>query len=396
MKVTCTAQVPLGIIGDIDILKEAPLEMIQAGIGDILGKYTCLVDWKLAHIINDEYYCEHIVEMVESAITKCVKGAEAGDLRATQVITDIMEALVLSGIAISFAGNSRPASGAEHHLSHFWEMQYLFEGKEPILHGIKVGLGTIAILKSYETLKALALEDTALAQMRVSFNKSRWEQDIHRLFKQAAAGILALEEKVQKNDLDKLQTRFKTIQEKWLQIVNLTYQLPEVAKMEALFTKIGLPINPAEIGLSAKQLVESIIYAKEVRDRYTILQLLWDIGQLAGMADCLTTYFDKGQTTYLEKVLKEKKEKLKQIKCFILDMDGTIYLSNRLFPFTKPFLEKLQSYGKDYVFFTNNSSRNATFYQEKLARMGITIAREKLFISNQVIAKYLLDRKSVV
>ena len=54
---------------------------------------------------------------------------------------------------MSFVGNSRPASGSEHHLSHYWEMKFQAEGKKPILHGIKVGIGMIAVTKMYETLE---------------------------------------------------------------------------------------------------------------------------------------------------------------------------------------------------------------------------------------------------
>lgn len=63
-----------------------------------------------------------------------------------------MEALVLTGASMSYAGNSRPASGAEHHISHFWEMVFLFKGKEAVLHGTKVGISTVAVAKLHELL----------------------------------------------------------------------------------------------------------------------------------------------------------------------------------------------------------------------------------------------------
>lgn len=82
-------------------------------------------------------------------------------------------------------------------------------------------------------------------------------------------------------------------------------------------------------------------------------------------------------------------EILKTIKMFVLDMDGTIYLGERLFPFTPGFLAKLGETGRDYCFFTNNSSKNRRAYLEKLARMGLEVPPEKMLISNGVLLDWL-------
>ncbi|MCB6606782.1 HAD-IIA family hydrolase [Anaerostipes caccae] len=80
-----------------------------------------------------------------------------------------------------------------------------------------------------------------------------------------------------------------------------------------------------------------------------------------------------------------------KIKCFILDMDGTIYLGNELFPFTKDFLKKVEETGREYYFFTNNSSKSQQAYIEKLDKLGIPIQKEQMMISSHVIIKYLKD-----
>lgn len=82
-------------------------------------------------------------------------------------------------------------------------------------------------------------------------------------------------------------------------------------------------------------------------------------------------------------------EVIKSIKTFVLDMDGTIYLGDHLFPFTQEFLSKVRATGRDFCFFTNNSSKNRQAYLEKLARMGIEIPPEKMLISNGVILDWL-------
>ena len=83
--------------------------------------------------------------------------------------------------------------------------------------------------------------------------------------------------------------------------------------------------------------------------------------------------------------------KLSDVKMFVLDMDGTIYLGDRLFPWTQPFLERVRATGRDFCFFTNNSSKNREAYLEKLARMGIVVPPEKMLISNGVILDWLRE-----
>lgn len=385
LKTTFETHAPLGIIGDINVLRNAPLDMIRAGIGDIVGKYTCLCDWKIAHLINEEYHCMQIVGLVEKSIAKCVKGAKSGDLRDPEVIYDIMEALILTGIAMSFVGNSRPASGSEHHLSHFWEMKFLFEGKQPVLHGTKVAIGTVSVLKMYEILRQMPIDFDKIKIERRTFEIDKWKEYVNRVYNKAARGIILLEEKTLKNDLERHSHRLEKIKSKWDEIVQVMNQLPKVNEIETLLNAIGLPINPQEVGVDEESIKDSIILAKEVRERYTILQLLWDLNKIDKMASYMVKYFKEEQELFIKKVYENKRKKLEKVKCFILDMDGTIYLSNRLFEFTKPFLEQVKQSGKEYVFLTNNSSKNAKFYREKLNKMGIVIDEDKIFTSNQVI-----------
>ena len=77
---------------------------------------------------------------------------------------------------------------------------------------------------------------------------------------------------------------------------------------------------------------------------------------------------------------------------FILDMDGTIYLGNELFDFTKDFLNKVEETGREYYFFTNNSSKSQQAYIDKLGNMGIHIEPKQMMISSHVMIKYLKEK----
>ncbi|MBQ8590726.1 MAG: sn-glycerol-1-phosphate dehydrogenase, partial [Firmicutes bacterium] len=182
LKTTYDAQTPVAIIGDTDILKGAPYRMIAAGLGDLLGKYTCLCDWKIAKLINDEHYCPTLVELVENCIQGVLKDAGKAASRDPEVLGNIMEGLVLTGVAMSLYGNSRPASGCEHHMSHYWEMMFEQAGKRPVPHGTQVSVGTVLILKLVEALKATNVDFNAAREAAKAYDQAQWEADIRAAY----------------------------------------------------------------------------------------------------------------------------------------------------------------------------------------------------------------------
>ena len=297
VKTTYHAHVPVAVIGDTDILAEAPMDMIVAGLGDILGKYTCLLDWKIANLIEDEYICDFVIDLVKNAIEACVKYGPKIKDRDKTAVQAVMEALVLSGTCMSFVGNSRPASGSEHHQSHYWEMQFQMENKKPILHGIKVGVGMISSISMYQRL---VKETPNFEELKtLSFDYDAWKEKVIDCYKDAATGIIALEEKAKKNDINKRNKRLDIMKNHWDEIVALINEsLPKLEDMEKLMSSLNAPINPKQIGVSSKLVEDAIILAKEVRDRFTILQVLWDLNLLNDYAKLTVDYFENQQKAY--------------------------------------------------------------------------------------------------
>ena len=294
VKTTYQAHVPEAVLGDPAVLAAAPMEMIVAGLGDILGKYTCLVDWKMAHLIEGEYYCEKIARMIRESIEIVVEESEGIRNRDKEAVKHLVEALVLSGVAMSFIGNSRPASGSEHHLSRYWEMKFQMEGKKPVLHGIKVGVGMIAVTKMYEMLKE-EQPDFAAAAKRVP-DEEAWEKKVCDCYEDAAPGILALEKQCRKNSVENRNRRLKVMEEKWPEIRDLIEkEIPSHREMEKMMASLGEPVNPRQIGISSELVRDAVILAKEVRNRFTILQVLWDLGLLDTYAEKVAEYFRSEQ-----------------------------------------------------------------------------------------------------
>jgi len=226
VKTTYEAQTPYAIIADTTILTEAPMKMISAGIGDIVGKYTCLCDWKMAHLITGEYYCDEIEGIVRKSLETVVEHIDSAKHREQKAIKSIMEALVLSGIAMSFAGNSRPASGSEHHLSHYWEMMFLFQDKKPALHGTKVGISTIAVIKAYELLFAQKIDFDKAKKLAESYSEELWKEQMRSAYGLASDPVIKLEEEIGKNSTQNRLLRLQLMEEHWEKLKAIAGGLP--------------------------------------------------------------------------------------------------------------------------------------------------------------------------
>ena len=151
MKTTISAVAPAAIFADLDILRKAPSPLIAAGFGDMLGKATSLFDWRFGVLTADEPYCEAAELLTRDAWTAIVEHIDQIASKSEEGIRILMNALIESGLAMLLFGQSHCASGAEHHLSHYWEMDYLRRGKRQLLHGAKVGVACALVSELYRS-----------------------------------------------------------------------------------------------------------------------------------------------------------------------------------------------------------------------------------------------------
>lgn len=285
LKTSIQAQSPIAVFGDTDILKNAPYPMIAAGLGDLLGKCTCLCDWKLARLINGEHYCERLAELVEDCVTRVLRDAERAKDRDGEVIGEIMDGLVLAGTAISLYGSSRPASGCEHHISHYWEMVFEQAGKKPAPHGIQVGVGTVLILRLAEALRETEVDFRAAREAAERYDPRDWEARMQRAYGSAAPGILELERTAGKNETASRLRRIRRMEAHWPEVLALLEALPSSRTVMELLRSLEAPCLPAEIGVDEELLRRTLLCCKEVRARYTLLQLLWDLDLLEPLTE---------------------------------------------------------------------------------------------------------------
>lgn len=287
IKCSLQAQVPAAILCDTDILSQAPIRMIYAGIGDILAKYTSLFDWRLSHIVTGEYYCGSIARLVNRTLQKTVAAAHCAVNRQEDAVRTVAEGLVLSGIGMAFAESSHPASGLDHYFSHCWEMLLLERGQDYELHGLQTGVGMLLTLKVAERLKTIHpdLEHAQAAADR--FDAASWEDNLCRVFPRAAEGILKMEEKAQKNERAGRISRAKRIIAAWDEILSLVSTLPQYDELKALMLELGMPTTPQEIGLSPEDAADAFVCSRDIRDKYLLSSMIWDIGYMEEIAEWL-------------------------------------------------------------------------------------------------------------
>ena len=282
VKITTINACPAAIICDTEIMKDAPDRLLWAGLGDMLAKYSALCEWRIARMVNEEYYCEAVAELMRKSLRKIVESAPRLMERDPDVIGAITEGLVLSGIAMAFAGVSRPASGLEHYFSHMWEMFSLDRGTPTQLHGIQVGVGTHLVFGIYERLRHITPDrETALRAMR-EFDPAAWEARVRRVFGNAAETLIRSEyERWHKNDPRRHAERLERILANWEGIIRaIDEELPPAKEIDALMKLQGMPVYPSDLGESDQNAYDAFICSRDSRDKYLLSSFLWDLGLL--------------------------------------------------------------------------------------------------------------------
>ena len=279
LKISLNSKCADVIIGDLDILCNAPMKMMLSGLGDMLAKYVSICEWRISHLINGEYYCEDIAELVREALKKCVDHAEGLLNRDMDAVKAVFEGLVICGVAMKFAGVSRPASGIEHYLSHIWDMRGVEYGTPVEYHGIQCAVGTLIAIRLYERVKRMIPDREKAINYVKSFDFLKWCEILRTFLGKGAESMIALEEKEGKYNVQKHQKRMDVIIEKWDEIIKIMEEeLPTLSEMERLFDKIGLPKTMKEIGIDEEILPITFKAAKDIRDKYVLPRLCWDLG----------------------------------------------------------------------------------------------------------------------
>ncbi len=287
LKVSLNSKCPEVVIGDAAVLANAPKHMILSGIGDMIAKYVSIVEWQIASLLIGEYYCPTVAEIVRSSLDVCVNAAKEAVDGDYSAVCKLAEGLVMSGLAMNYAGISRPASGMEHYISHIIDMRALEFGTPCDLHGIQCGVGALITIQAYEKLLAYTPDEAKALDYVQNFSLEGWFEHLRRQLGHGADAVIAGELKEKKYDKVKHAARLHTILESFEQIKEIVRTLPSAADLRTFFESIGHPVSGKEFGLTENELREAFLMAKDIRDKYVLGRLLWDFGVLEEFADTL-------------------------------------------------------------------------------------------------------------
>lgn len=279
LKVSLPSKSPEIIIGDTDILKNAPSRMLSSGIGDILAKYISIAEWRISALINKEYYCEHIAELIKSSLKKCTDNADGLLLREEKAVEAVFEGLVGVGFAMSFAGVTRPASGGEHYFSHLWDMRGLEFGLPTELHGIQCALGTFICAEKYHTLKDVVIDKEKAIKLADSFDLQKHFGELVRFVGKGAYAMIENEKTQKKYDPDLHKKRLDAIIANYPSILQIIdEEIPSPNELRKLYVILGLPTKAEDTVISPDIINDTFRFSKDVRDKYVLSRLFWDIG----------------------------------------------------------------------------------------------------------------------
>lgn len=278
LKVSLASACPNVIVGDTDVLRAAPEAMLRSGLGDMLAKYVSICEWRIAQRVTGEYYCEFVAELVRSALEKCVSNAQGLLKREPGAVEAVFEGLVIGGLAMTFAGLSRPASGVEHYFSHVWDMRTLEFGTPGESHGIQCALGTLLSVRMYEKLATLTPDTAQAIAHAADFDTGANFAMLRELLGHGAEAMIAQEAREKKYDPTLHRERLGRIVENWDYIRSvIAEELPSSAELCQLMKSVGLPTDPAELGLDG-DLDKVFLATKDIRDKYVLSRLVWDLG----------------------------------------------------------------------------------------------------------------------
>lgn len=260
-KLNYSAKSPEVIIGDTKILANAPNELKSAGFGDMVAKYIGLVDWKISHLLTGEIYCEKVAQLTRSAVDELMDMADKVTLNDEYTAGKIFEALLKTGVGMSFMQNSRPASGSEHIISHLIECIELQDNIIPNLHGEDIGVCTLEMLKYYNKLAEMPAVST-------QYETVNWDE-IYDFYG-------SMQEDVRKvnhpeNIIDDVKP--EKIQKLWPQIVGIIKSVPSYEECKAAMKKAGCKTTVEDIKKSRKLFDNCVKYSPYMRKRLTLLRL---------------------------------------------------------------------------------------------------------------------------
>lgn len=285
VKRTLPAQQAEAVFADTDVIQRAPAYLNRAGFGDLLSKPYSNADWLLSHFVRDVNFEERPAKLLDEAYEALLGKAAAIGKGEADGIGTLTRTILLSGFTMAIAGTSAPASGGEHLVSHYWDMEQ-HGREEPLfgLHGTQVGVATRISAMLFERLVALDVDDldidAAVARKPDAGGLEQLESRHERLQPDVVEEVRAQITAKQKHGAA-LRQELTAVRDRWPEIRDaLRAILIPSARIGEVLLAAGAADRPSAIGVQRDHAVRTVRVCREIRSRYVALDLIDDLGFL--------------------------------------------------------------------------------------------------------------------
>ncbi len=283
IKLTIPVSPPKFVYIDREILSNAPLELIKAGFADTLAKSFANADWKIFSILTGEKFCSLPIKILNEIEKKYVNKGNLLLKRDKKFIKNLFDCLNIGGISMIIAGNSSPASGGEHLISHFLDMYACQNNKELFsYHGLQVGTGVYISSLIYERLKQL--NDFEVKKM-LNKRKIDYEEKEKLLISIFPLSKNLLKE-IFKKKIDNLKKIKVKLFEEWENIKKDAFSIVySPVEIKNFLIKANCPVYLNEIVPEDSLIYKTLLFSRFIRDKITVLDIADEIGILEDIAN---------------------------------------------------------------------------------------------------------------
>ena len=274
LKSLVRARPPRAVLADLRVVRAAPYELTTAGLGDALAKTVSSADWRLNHLLFGDYYCPASVALTDRIEPLYVDRPEALAAGEPEAVGALLDALMLTGVAMTMAESSAPASGGEHMISHTLDMLSSIDGHPHDLHGRQVGVGTIIASDLYQRL--LAIESPEFREPAAGIDEAFW----------GPLAPVCLDEYRRKLPRYGQAARRIRTGSTWDGLrAELAKMVRPPERIRTCLERAGAATTAADIGCQHSRLLAALLHGHEARSRFTVLDLARVLGVLPAAAE---------------------------------------------------------------------------------------------------------------
>jgi glycerol-1-phosphate dehydrogenase [NAD(P)+] len=269
------------VVCDLDVIAKAPRILFLAGLGDLLAKFLAHLDWVLAHRIAGDFFCPTIASWALGSARNALEAARGVGEDAPRAFRQLIDAALVSGLAMQALGSSRPAASAEHVIAHCWDAAGAVKSKEMALHGVEVGSATRLVLPGYLNFyRLLSSLECDVEERSAAFDKEpRWEDELDEALR-PFRGRIAEENRDRRFDRTVLVERLAAFERERPYLVDWAPALLEelvaaIRSVEAL----GFPFSGRTLGMDPAHRLLPVRHVRLLRNRYTTFDLGYELGR---------------------------------------------------------------------------------------------------------------------